>query len=46
MIIVIIYCKDDGGWTPLMWAAESKQYDATLLLVEQGANVHLRDLVW
>ncbi|XP_067056627.1 histone-lysine N-methyltransferase EHMT2-like isoform X1 [Acropora muricata] len=36
--------KDDGGWTPLMWAAESKQYDATLLLIEQGANVHLRDL--
>jgi len=28
-----------------MWAAEDKQYDATQLLIEQGANVHIRDEV-
>lgn len=28
-----------------MWAAEDKQFDATQLLIEQGANVHIRDLV-
>lgn len=28
-----------------MWAAEDKQYDATQLLIEQGANVHVRDEV-
>lgn len=37
--------QDDGGWTPIMWAAEDKQYDATQLLIEQGANVHVRDEV-
>ena len=26
-----------------MWAAEDKQFDATQLLIEQGANVHVRD---
>lgn len=35
--------KDDGGWTPIMWAAEDKHRDATQLLIEQGANVHIRD---
>ena len=28
-----------------MWAAEDKQYDATQLLIEHGANVHIRDEV-
>ena len=28
-----------------MWAAEDKQYDATQLLIENGANLHIRDLV-
>ena len=28
-----------------MWAAEDKQFDATQLLIEQGANVHIRDEV-
>ena len=28
-----------------MWAAEDKQYDATQLLIEQGANVNIRDEV-
>lgn len=37
--------QDDGGWTPIMWAAEDKQFDATQLLIEQGANVHIRDEV-
>ena len=37
--------QDQGGWTPIMWAAEDKQFDATQLLIEQGANVHIRDLV-
>ena len=37
--------QDDGGWTPIMWAAEDKQYEATQLLMECGANVHSRDLV-
>lgn len=42
----IFFCnQDDGGWTPIMWAAEDKQYDATQLLIEQGANVHIRDEV-
>lgn len=36
--------QDDGGWTPIMWAAEDKQYDATQVLIENGANLHIRDL--
>ena len=28
-----------------MWAAEDKHRDATQLLIEQGANVHIRDEV-
>lgn len=42
---VLYMLQDDGGWTPIMWAAEDKQYEATQLLMECGANVHSRDLV-
>lgn len=42
---VLYILQDDGGWTPIMWAAEDKQYEATQLLMECGANVHSRDLV-
>ena len=45
MMYYVCYLQDDGGWTPIMWAAEDKQYEATQLLMECGANVHSRDLV-
>lgn len=44
-ISLFFLLQDDGGWTPIMWAAEDKKHEATSLLIELGANVHIRDLV-
>lgn len=45
LLISLFLSQDDGGWTPIMWAAEDKKHEATSLLIELGANVHIRDLV-
>ncbi|XP_052220562.1 uncharacterized protein LOC127837471 isoform X2 [Dreissena polymorpha] len=34
---------DDGGWTPLIWAAEHMQMEAVKLLLKRKADPNLRD---
>lgn len=37
--------KDDGGWTPLIWAAEHMEVEAVKLLLKRKADPNLRDNV-
>jgi len=37
--------RDDGGWTPLIWAAEHIELEAVKLLLKQKADPNLRDNV-
>jgi euchromatic histone-lysine N-methyltransferase len=36
---------DDGGWTPLIWAAEHMEVEAVKLLLKRKADPNLRDSV-
>ena len=36
---------DDGGWTPLIWAAEHMEVEAVKLLLKRKAEPNLRDNV-
>lgn len=36
---------DDGGWTPLVWAAEHQHLSVVKFLLERGSNPNLRDNV-
>ncbi|XP_037115354.1 histone-lysine N-methyltransferase EHMT1a isoform X9 [Syngnathus acus] len=38
-----INCQDDGGWTPITWAIEHKHKKVFYLLLENGADVNIRD---
>ncbi|XP_049620159.1 histone-lysine N-methyltransferase EHMT1a isoform X3 [Syngnathus scovelli] len=38
-----INCQDDGGWTPITWAIEHKHKEVFYLLLENGADVNIRD---
>ncbi|XP_052789200.1 uncharacterized protein LOC128223821 isoform X2 [Mya arenaria] len=35
--------RDDGGWTPLIWAAEHMEMEAVKLLLKRKADPNLRD---
>ncbi|XP_065200646.1 histone-lysine N-methyltransferase EHMT1 isoform X2 [Planococcus citri] len=35
---------DDGGWTPLVWAAEFNHLDVALYLLSRGADPFVRDV--
>ena len=37
--------KDDGGWTPLIWAAEHQEVEAVRYLLKCNAEPNLRDSV-
>jgi len=39
-----INVKDDGGWTPLVWACEHKHEAVIRYLVEQGADPFVKDV--
>lgn len=39
-----VNCRDDGGWTPLVWACEHGHIDVVSYLISNGANPHLRDV--
>jgi len=39
-----INLKDDGGWTPLVWACENKHEDIIEYLLNQGADPLLTDV--
>ncbi|XP_022085273.1 histone-lysine N-methyltransferase EHMT2-like [Acanthaster planci] len=35
--------QDDGGWTPIIWAAEYKHIPVVKYLIERGADPNVRD---
>ena len=35
--------QDDGGWTPIVWAAEHRNLDAVQYLLSKGADPGIRD---
>ena len=37
--------QDDGGWTPIIWAAEYKHIPVVQYLIERGADPNIRDKV-
>ncbi len=37
--------QDDGGWSPIIWAAEFRHAQIVRYLLEAGANPNLRDNV-
>ena len=39
-----INVKDDGGWTPLVWACEHRHEAVIRYLIEQGADPFVRDV--
>ncbi|KAI5627678.1 histone-lysine N-methyltransferase EHMT2, partial [Silurus asotus] len=41
--IMIINTEDNGGWTPIIWAAEHKHMDVIRALLNRGADVTLKD---
>ncbi|ENN73908.1 hypothetical protein YQE_09480, partial [Dendroctonus ponderosae] len=36
--------RDDGGWTPLVWACEHGFTEVARFLLDQGADIHSRDV--
>ncbi|XP_064407988.1 histone-lysine N-methyltransferase EHMT2 isoform X2 [Latimeria chalumnae] len=40
---VDINAQDNGGWTPIIWAAEHRHIEAIKMLLARGADVTLRD---
>lgn len=38
-----INVQDEGGWTPLVWAAEHKNYGIAKLLLDRGADANIVD---
>nr|XP_014350755.1 PREDICTED: histone-lysine N-methyltransferase EHMT2 [Latimeria chalumnae] len=38
-----ICVQDNGGWTPIIWAAEHRHIEAIKMLLARGADVTLRD---
>ncbi|XP_033121220.1 uncharacterized protein LOC117120307 isoform X2 [Anneissia japonica] len=38
-----INIQDDGGWTPLVWAAEARHVDVVQYLLERGCDPNIRD---
>ena len=47
MIIFMIYLIDDTqcGWTAMHYAVNNCHYDCTQLLIQSGADVHIKDYV-
>ena len=39
-----INVKDDGGWTPLVWACEHKHEGVIRYLINQGADIFTTDV--
>ena len=37
--------KDDGGWTPIIWAAEYQHTNVVKHLLSQGADPNMKDNV-
>lgn len=40
---VFFVWQDDGGWSPVIWAAEFRHADIVRYLLEAGANPNLKD---
>ncbi|XP_029441726.1 histone-lysine N-methyltransferase EHMT2 [Rhinatrema bivittatum] len=40
---VDVNAKDNGGWTPVIWAAEHKHLEVIRMLLTRGADVMLQD---
>ncbi|KAM4695629.1 histone-lysine N-methyltransferase EHMT2 isoform 2-T2 [Rhinophrynus dorsalis] len=40
---VNVNAQDNGGWTPIIWAAEHKHIDVIRMLLTRGADVTLQD---
>lgn len=38
-----INVQDEGGWTPLVWAAEHKNYGVVKLLLDKGGDANIMD---
>ena len=36
-------CQDDGGWTPLVWAAEYSHTDVIKYIMAVGGDPNIRD---
>ena len=37
--------QDEGGWTPVIWAAEHQHVSTVQYLLSRGANPNIRDNV-
>jgi euchromatic histone-lysine N-methyltransferase len=42
---VNVNIKDDGGWTPMIWAAEHRHIECVRFLLDVGSDPNLRDNV-
>lgn len=45
LLLFLCWFQDNGGWTPIIWAAEHKHVEVIKALLNRGADVSVKDKV-